>query len=80
MKRAACVILAIATGSAALLFAAAWYGRYWQWRDCFNELGRCYNPESGEVFVEQAGLVWGTFAGGCLVLCLVFVRLASRRR
>jgi hypothetical protein len=27
-----------------LLFAAAFYDRYWRWRDCFNELGRCFDP------------------------------------
>ena len=41
--------------------AFGFYERYWRWRDCFNELGRCYNPDAG-VMVEQAGLIWGTLA------------------
>ncbi|UVK45164.1 hypothetical protein BPNPMPFG_000668 [Mesorhizobium sp. AR07] len=45
-----------------------------------NELGRCYDPEGGEVFLEQAGLVWGGFAIGCLLLCLFFARLAFSQR
>jgi hypothetical protein len=23
------------------LFAVAYHDRYWRWRECFNELGRC---------------------------------------
>lgn len=80
MKKAALVVLAIATGACTALFALAWHDRYWKWRDCFNELGRCYDAESGEVFLEQAGLVWGLFATGCLLLCLFFARLACSRR
>jgi len=31
----------------ALLSAFAFYDRYWRWRGCFNELGRCYDTENG---------------------------------
>ncbi|WP_214472494.1 hypothetical protein [Mesorhizobium sp. dw_380] len=79
-RKAVHTVLAIATGAGALLSTLAWHGRYWLWRDCFNELGRCYDAESGEVFLEQAGLLWGMFAVGCLLLSLVFARLASSRR
>ena len=41
------------------LFALAFHDRYWRWRGCFNELGRCYDPEHG-VMVEQAGAIWGS--------------------
>ena len=80
MKKAVAIALAIAMGAGALLFTLAWHDRYWLWRDCFNELGRCYDSESGEVFLEQAGLVWGMFAVGCLLLCLFFARSAFSRR
>ncbi len=50
--------------------AFAFYERYWRWRDCFNELGRCYDSEAG-VMVEQAGLIWGT-------LVVIFGLLAGR--
>ncbi len=43
------------------LFSLAFYDRYWRWRGCFNELGRCYDPDEG-VMLEQAGLVWGGLA------------------
>jgi hypothetical protein len=29
-----------------LLFLAAFHDRYWRWRDCFNELGRCFDAVS----------------------------------
>jgi hypothetical protein len=64
----------------AAVTAAAFYDRYWRWRGCFNELGRCYDPDSGMVLVEQAGAIWG----GATVLCLasglfLIVRSRSRR-
>lgn len=43
-------------------FALAFYDRYWRWRDCFNELGCCFDPASQDVYLEQAGLVWGGLA------------------
>ena len=60
--------LAILFAAGATLFAFAWYDRYWLWRDCFNELGRCYDPVSQQVYVEQAGLVWALFTAICLLL------------
>ncbi|HZH51895.1 MAG TPA: hypothetical protein VEZ16_08435 [Microvirga sp.] len=60
----------------ALLSAFAFYDRYWRWRGCFNELGRCYDTENG-VLLEQAGVIWGTFA---LVFSLLFARSLWRIR
>jgi hypothetical protein len=60
-----------------VLFALAYYGRYWRWRDCFNELGRCYDPVSQDVYLEQAGLVWGGFAA---IFLLAGLGLLMRRR
>jgi len=51
-----------------LLFAAAFHDRYWRWLDCFNELGRCYDPVSQNVYLEQAGAVWGGLAAIFLLL------------
>jgi len=61
-----------------VLFALAFEARYWRWRDCFNELGRCYDPVSQDVYLEQAGLVWGSLAG--LSLLAGFGLVASLRR
>jgi hypothetical protein len=46
----------------AALFAIAFHQQYWQWRDCFNELGRCYDPVEGVVYLEQSGMVWAGLA------------------
>ncbi|EIM29093.1 hypothetical protein [Microvirga lotononidis] len=54
----------------ALVCSFAFYDRYWLWRDCFNELGRCYDSNAG-VMVEQSGLIWG-------ILTLPFGLLAIR--
>ena len=58
---------------AASVFAAAFYDRYWLWRDCFNELGRCFDPESGQVYLEQAGVAWGSLATLSLVTAIVLL-------
>lgn len=66
-------LLLIALGA---LFALAWYDRYWRWRNCFNELGRCYDPVSQDVYLEQAGLVWGGLAAISFLagVALLFLR------
>ncbi len=55
------IALAITAGLSAF-FYFAFYVQYFQWRDCFNELGRCYDSESGIVYLEQAGIVWMSLA------------------
>jgi hypothetical protein len=67
------LLFAIAGG----LFGLAFYDRYWRRRDCFNELGRCYDAASQEVFLEQAGIVWGSLTAICFATTLV---LLVRRR
>ena len=44
-----------------------YYQHYFVRRHCFNELGRCFDPETGMVFLEQSGAIWliiTVFAGG----------------
>ncbi len=55
----------------AAFFAFAYYDRYYKWRDCFNDLGRCYDPETATVYVEQSGMVWGLFFVLTLIPALV---------
>ncbi|WGI21834.1 hypothetical protein [Amylibacter sp. IMCC11727] len=45
----------------AALCAFAYYDRYYKWRDCFNELGRCFDPETASVYLEQSGIAWALF-------------------
>lgn len=80
MRRLFDLAFALLFGAGAILFLVAWYDRYWRWRGCFNELGRCFDPASEQVFLEQAGLVWGSFAGLCVLLALFFAWRAQRKR
>lgn len=74
MKRR--IIAAVLYGALAAAFAWAFHERYWRWRDCFNELDRCYDPEQG-VMLAQAGPIWGGLALLCALLAL---RALLRRR
>lgn len=42
----------------AAIFGFFFYVQYFKWRTCFNELGRCYDRETGTVYLEQSGQVW----------------------
>jgi len=79
MRRIILPTLGLVSAAGAILFALAYYDRYWRWRDCFNELGRCYDSASEQVFLEQAGLVWGSLAVISMLLMALFVWRAVRR-
>jgi hypothetical protein len=76
-------MLRILFGTANLGLAAicgwAWYDRYWQWRNCFNELGRCWDSDSQSVYVEQSGMIWGAGAAGFFVMAIVLFGEALKR-
>ncbi|WP_057197439.1 MULTISPECIES: hypothetical protein [unclassified Bradyrhizobium] len=73
-------ILGAALIGLGMLSALAFEFRYWRWRDCFNELGRCYDPVSQDVYLEQAGLVWGGLAVVSLLLGLGLLMSLRRRQ
>jgi hypothetical protein len=48
------LIYALLAGAAGFMF----YSRFYRWLDCFNELGRCYDPDgTGQVYTD-AGHTW----------------------
>jgi len=49
------VVVGVA-GSATFLYL--FYIRYYKWRDCFNELGRCYDPDGSLQVYTTAGRMW----------------------
>lgn len=65
------------------LFAACgyvYYARYVARRQCFNELGRCFDAETGVVYHEQSGGVWlllAVLAFGLAVFQLRRIRLSN---
>ncbi|MBR0825338.1 hypothetical protein JQ596_07310 [Bradyrhizobium manausense] len=72
-------VLAAVLVALGVLFALAFEARYWRWRDCFNELGRCYDPVSQDVYLEKAGMVWGGLAAVSLLVGFA-LGLGLRRR
>ena len=42
----------------AALFWFAYYAFYFKWRGCFNEMGRCFDRETGAVYLEQSQFLW----------------------
>jgi hypothetical protein len=62
----------------ASLSGLAFYDRYWRWRGCFNELGRCFDPLSQDVYQEQAGVAWGTLTLVCLAAAAGLFVLSRR--
>jgi cell division protein FtsX len=73
-----CFLLAACASCFAALFGWAFYERYWRWRHCFNELGRCYDPATQTVATDAA-FVWGLMAAVALALALVLWTLGRRR-
>ena len=43
-------------------FGLLFYERYWRWHDCFNELGRCFDPESQDVILVSRLRITDQFA------------------
>lgn len=59
-----------------ITFLYFYYIRYFQWRDCFNELGRCYDPDGSHDIYTTAGQFWGWLAIPFFILMLVTFRAA----
>ena len=43
----------------AVICAYFFHATYYRWRGCFDATGRCFDPQTGVVYHQQAGLVWG---------------------
>jgi hypothetical protein len=56
-----------------------YYAQYYVWRGCFNDQGRCYDPEMGIVYLEQAGIVWAGMSVLFLGTALFFARHKFRK-
>ncbi|RJE85485.1 hypothetical protein D3P04_10835 [Paracoccus onubensis] len=42
----------------AYAFGYLYYAEHFKWRNCFNELGRCFDDDAGVVYLKQSGVVW----------------------
>ncbi|WP_439143429.1 hypothetical protein [Planktotalea sp.] len=54
-------IFAVALLSAGVCFYA-YYTFYFARRGCFNALGRCFDEDTGVVYLEQSGIAWLSIA------------------
>lgn len=54
--------------------------RYWAFRDCFGDEGRCYDPETEQVLLPIAGPLWGTCTLISFVGCVGVLVLPMWRR
>ncbi len=65
-----------------VLFGYVYYTQSFRWRNCFDETGRCFDPQTGVVYLEQSGITWITLTLLALVgfvLCLWSLRLSKPR-
>ena len=70
MRQSIIATLAVFLLCCALLFGWLFYERYWRWRDCFNELGRCFDPVSETVAMDSNSM-YGLPAALALILALL---------
>lgn len=74
-------ILSLILLGLSLFFAYAWYTQYFTWRACFNEAGRCLDPDTGVIYLAQSGPIWLSLSALAFVIsaCLGWRDLTSRR-
>lgn len=71
----------LAIGSAGFAFFLwCFYIRYYKWRDCFNEEGRCYDPDGSLQVYTVAGIWWGWISVAFLLIAVVSAIVLMRRR
>jgi hypothetical protein len=71
MARSGLIVLAALFLASALVCGWMFHEHYWKWRNCFNELGRCFVPETGIVLSDN-NFVWGLIAAVAFALALLF--------
>lgn len=69
------VFLGLAAG-----FGAIYFVGYRNVGSCFNELGRCFDAETGVVYEEQSGIIWLLLAVLALGAGLYTARLFIKTR
>ena len=73
--------IALACLCLSALFGYLYYTQHLKWRSCFNDQGRCFDPQAGVVYHEHSGSVWLILAILTLVASLaLFWRLRRSRR
>ena len=64
-----------------VFFGYLFYTQYLKWYACFDDTGRCFDPQTGAVYMAQSGMVWFgliTISVLGLAMCMWIFRSASR--
>ncbi|KQI69414.1 hypothetical protein AN189_03050 [Loktanella sp. 3ANDIMAR09] len=62
-----------------VLFGFLFHAMHVRWRGCFDAMGRCFDVQSGIVYHQQSGLVWGLLMAATFVGALVLIWLSWKR-
>lgn len=52
------LILALLLFGLCAAFGYAYHTQYFKWRKCFNDMGRCFDADTGTVYLQQSGAIW----------------------
>lgn len=81
MQAGVLALTAVMSGLAMFNYGGMFYNRYWRWRDCFDQFGRCTVTDStGEqhYYVASVGAHFGWLAGFTAIVTVVTALLALR--
>jgi hypothetical protein len=73
-------LLAASFATMAALFGFLYDAMYWRWRDCYNELGRCFNPDDSYAVYTTAGAIWSLPCIACAAAAFWFALRCRRAR
>ena len=52
-------LMAVCLLGLSVVFGYLFFMLHYRWRDCFDEMGRCFDPQTGTIFHQQSGIFWG---------------------
>lgn len=64
----------------AVVAGMGFHDSYWRFRNCFDEEGRCFDPTTSVVHMEQSGLVYFIIMAACVLAAVAAVPLLFHRR
>lgn len=62
------------------LFGYFYYIQYYRWRDCFDETGRCFDPQYGVVYSAQSGTGWIILTMFPLAAAIIWLRATRTKK
>jgi hypothetical protein len=68
----------VVSAGLSILFCYAYFDAYFKRRNCFNEIGRCFDENDAVVYSQQSGLAWLSLA--VLMAAIALYRLRGLKR